>query len=69
MPIFETVNVSDSLMHVLSGVNVINQEVIYYSYLRRLMDMKFVGGFVAKSWNLRRSYGLRVKIRLGGLGV
>jgi len=28
MPIFETVNVSDSLMHLLSGVIVINQEVL-----------------------------------------
>jgi len=32
MPIFKTVNISDSLMHLLSGVIVINQEVIYYRH-------------------------------------
>jgi len=32
MPIFQTVNLSDSLMYLLSEVIVIEQEVIYYSH-------------------------------------
>jgi len=35
MPIFETVNANDSLMHLLSGVIVINKEVIHYSQLKK----------------------------------
>jgi len=35
MPIFETVNASDALMHLLSGVSVINQEVIHYSQFKK----------------------------------